>query len=86
VITGFNIKSNLKQEILKTRIIGIIVTIIGILMIMYTGFNYATKEKVVDLGSLEISVEKNHPVKWSPAIGAILLIGGVVLIAIDKKK
>jgi uncharacterized membrane protein YidH (DUF202 family) len=66
--------------------IGIVITIIGILMIMYTGFNYATKEKVVDLGAMQISVEKNHPVKWSPTIGVILMIGGIIIIALDKRK
>jgi uncharacterized membrane protein YidH (DUF202 family) len=66
--------------------LGIIFAILGVLMIIYTGLNYVTKEKVVDLGSLEINVEKNHPLNWSPAIGVILLIGGVVLIAIDRKK
>lgn len=53
---------------------------------MYTGFKYATKEKVVAIGDLQISIEKKYPVKWSPAVGAVLLIGGIIIIAVDKKK
>jgi uncharacterized membrane protein YidH (DUF202 family) len=68
------------------KTIGIILIAIGVAMIVYTGFNYVTKEKVVDLGPIEINAEKNHTVKWPPFVGIILIIGGVVVIALDKKK
>lgn len=71
---------------MKTKTIGIVIAIIGILMIIYTGFNYVTTEKVVDLGPMHMSMERNHPVQWSPIVGAILLIGGIVLVAMDRKK
>ena len=71
---------------MKTKSIGIGILIIGILMIVYTGFNYVTKEKVVDIGPVEMSVEKNHPVQWSPIIGVILVIGGIVIVAMNRKK
>ena len=67
------------------KALGIIIAIIGILMIVYTGFNYVTKEKVVDLGPLEIKAEKNHPVQWSPIVGAVLLVGGIVVFVTSKK-
>ena len=64
---------------------GVIVTIIGMLMIIYTGFNFVTKEKVVDVGPIEINKEENHPVQWSPIVGAVLLISGVTMIVLSKK-
>ncbi len=67
------------------KALGIIIAIIGILMIVYTGFNYVTKEKVVDLGPIEIQSEKNHPVQWSPIVGAVLLVGGIVVFVTSKK-
>ncbi|MDF1518155.1 MAG: hypothetical protein RQ864_02880 [Lutibacter sp.] len=71
---------------MKTKTIGIIMAIVGILMMIYTGFNYVTTEKVVDFGPMEMSMEESHPVQWSPIVGIILLVGGIVLVAIDKKK
>ncbi len=65
---------------------GIIIAVVGLIMIIYTGFNYITKEKVVDLGPIEINKEVNHPVQWSPIVGAVLLIGGIVIVLTDKKK
>ncbi len=64
---------------------GIALLIIGILMVAYTGLNFKTKEKVVDLGAVEITKEKSHPVQWSPIIGAVLIVGGIVVLLNEKK-
>ena len=37
---------------------GIVLIIIGILMVAYTGFNFVSTEKVVDLGVIQINQEK----------------------------
>jgi hypothetical protein len=71
---------------MKTKNIGFGILIIGILMIIYTGFNYVTTEKVVDIGPIELSMDKNHPVQWSPIVGVILLVGGIVIVAMNRKK
>lgn len=59
---------------------GMIILIAGLLMTVYTGFNYVTTEKVVDLGELEITKDKQHTVQWQPYVGiAIMFIGGAIL-------
>jgi uncharacterized membrane protein YdcZ (DUF606 family) len=70
---------------MQTKNLGIGLIVIGIVMMVYTGFNYVTTERVVDLGPIKINKEKDHPVQWSPIIGVILLAGGVIMIATDKK-
>jgi uncharacterized membrane protein YidH (DUF202 family) len=75
-----------KSTLMKKRTLGIAMVAIGILMMIYTGFNYVTKEKVVDLGPIEISADKNHPVQWSPIVGLVLLIGGVAILLIPRVK
>lgn len=65
--------------------LGIVLAVIGLIMMIYTGFNFVTKEKVVDLGPIEINKETNHPVQWSPIVGGILLVGGIVIYVTSKK-
>ena len=65
---------------------GIVLIVIGLLMVVYTGFNYITNEKVVDIGPVEINAEKSHTVKWPPFVGIIMIIGGIAVIVFDKKK
>ena len=66
--------------------LGIVLIVIGIAMLAYTGFNYVTTEKVVDLGPIEINAEKNHTVKWPPVVGLVLVVGGIAVIALDRKR
>ncbi|MCE3280614.1 MAG: hypothetical protein K0S44_2805 [Bacteroidetes bacterium] len=68
------------------KTLGIILIVVGGLMMAITGFNFVTEEKVVDLGPLEVNKEKNHPVQWSPIIGGILFVGGIVALVTAKKK
>ena len=70
---------------MQTKYLGIALIAIGVLMMIYTGFNYVTTEKVVDLGVIEISKQNNHPVQWSPIIGGVLIVGGIVLLVFNKK-
>lgn len=65
---------------------GIVLIVIGAVLMIFTGFNIVTEEKVLDIGKLEINKEENHPISWSPIIGGILLMGGIVLVVLGKKK
>ena len=68
------------------KTIGAIVLAIGILMTVITGFTYVTKEKVVDVGPLEINKEEHHPVYWSPITGIVLAVGGIVILLVARQK
>lgn len=70
---------------MQTKTLGIILLAIGIIMIAYTGFNFVTNETIVDIGPLEINKDKNHFVQWSPVFGILLIIGGIVVFALNKK-
>lgn len=71
---------------MKPKIGGIVLIAIGVLMLVMTGFNYMTTEKVVDIGPIEIQKEKSHAVEWPPIIGVLLIVGGVALVVIRGKK
>lgn len=68
------------------RTIGFIMIAIGVIMVAYTGFTYFTKEKVVDLGVIEIQQKKSHPVQWSPYVGVALIVGGIAVVLIGKNQ
>lgn len=67
------------------KIIGIVLIALGIIMLIWTGFTYTKKEKVIDAGPLQVSADKQHSVNWPPYAGGILVIAGVVLLVVDKK-
>lgn len=57
--------------------VGLFILAIGLVLTLFAGFNFVTREKVVDLGSVEITQNKNHTLPWSPIAGvAMIVIGG----------
>lgn len=65
---------------------GIILIVIGIALTIFTTFKFFTKEKVVDIGSLEITKEKPYTYTWSPVLGLVLIgVGGLILWQVSKK-
>jgi hypothetical protein len=65
---------------------GIIILLIGLAMTLYTGFTYVTKDKVADVGPIEVTKEKEHSAVWSPYLGIGLVIVGGGLIVLGNKK
>ena len=64
--------------------IGIILIAGGILALMYTGYTYTFKEKVIDIGPVEVVKEKKHTLVWPPLTGCALIIGGLGLMLANK--
>jgi len=67
------------------KVIGFALIIIGIIMIVYTGFNFTTKEKVLDAGPIQVTKEKNHWVQWPPIVGGVIIVVGIIALASSKK-
>lgn len=66
---------------------GIILIIIGLVLTIFTTFKFFTREKVVDMGHLQITTDKPHEVNWSPIVGiAVMGIGGAFLWQSTRKK
>jgi hypothetical protein len=64
---------------------GIIILIVGLAVTLFTGLTFVTKEKVVDIGALEISANKNHSLSWSPVIGVVMMAIGACFYMVSTK-
>jgi len=67
-------------------LIGIVLIAIGIVAFAYQGITYTTREKVVEIGPVEVTAEKTKTFPLPPIVGAVALVGGIVLLIIDRKK
>jgi nitric oxide reductase large subunit len=66
-------------------IIAVILIVVGIAALAYQGITYVTKEKVVDVGPIEVTSEKTNTIPLPPIVGAIALVGGIVLLVVGRK-
>ena len=72
---------------MKTNsLIGIILIVIGIVALAYQGITYTTREKVVDLGPIQVSADKTRTFPLPPIVGGIALVGGIVLLVMGSRK
>jgi len=67
-------------------LVGIVLIILGVLALAYQGITYTTREKVIDLGPLQASVDKKKSIPLPPIVGAVALAGGVVLVIVGARK
>jgi hypothetical protein len=65
---------------------GIILIMIGVVAFAYQGITYTTREKVVDIGPIQMTAEKTKTLPLPPLVGAVTLVGGVVLLVVGSRK
>ena len=67
----------------KTIIAGILI-VVGIVVLAYSGITYKTRGKPVEIGALHIETTKSHFIP--PAVGAVALVGGILLLVRDTRE
>jgi hypothetical protein len=65
--------------------LGVILIVLGVLALIYQGFSYTTQKKVLDVGPIQATKQEHHTVPLPPILGALALIGGVVILVSDRK-
>lgn len=67
-------------------IIGIVLILLGIVALSYNRITYTTREKIVDIGPLEATAEKEKSIPLPPVLGGLALVAGVGLVAVGYKR
>jgi hypothetical protein len=68
------------------KAVAILLIVLGALGLGYQGFSYVTRDKVVDIGPLEVTAEKHKTVFLPPVLGGVLLASGIALLLTSSRK
>jgi len=68
------------------KVFGIVLIVLGVVMLIFRGFNVKTKEKIVEVGPLEVNKEESKWVGWPVYAGGIAIVAGAVMIVTNRKK
>jgi uncharacterized membrane protein HdeD (DUF308 family) len=68
-----------------TPLLGVILIILGALALAYQGITYTTHKKVLDIGPLQATEEQHKTIPLPPIVGAIAIVGGIVLLVAGRK-
>jgi uncharacterized membrane protein YidH (DUF202 family) len=66
-------------------VLAVVLIVIGIIAFVYQGFSYTTRKKVVDIGPIQATREERHDVPIPPVLGAIALVGGIVVLLSGRR-
>ena len=64
----------------SATLIGVLLIVLGIGALAYQGFTYTSEEKILDIGPIEATKETTKTIPLPPIVGALSLIGGIVLV------
>ena len=67
-------------------VVGVVLIVLGIIALAYQGITYTTREKVIDLGPLKASVEKQKTVPVPPILGGLAVAAGVFLVWVGARR
>jgi hypothetical protein len=66
--------------------VGILLTAIGVISLIYQGVTFTTREKVIDFGPIQAYKQKNKTIPLHPIMGVLAIAGGVLLIVAGVRK
>jgi len=67
------------------RTMGVVLIVLGLVGLIWGGFSYTTRKTVVDIGPIHATRDQTHNIPLPPIIGALALVGGVVLFVGGKR-
>lgn len=68
------------------RVLGILLIVLGTLALAYQGITYTTQEKVLEVGPIKATTERQKTIPVPPVVGAIGIIAGVVLLVTGRRR
>jgi uncharacterized membrane protein len=67
-------------------LIGILLILLGIVALSYERTTYRTKEKIIDIGPLQATAEREKSIPLPPLLGGLALVAGIGLVAVGYRK
>ena len=76
-----------KEKLMKAtlNLLGILLIIFGIITLGYQGFTYTKKEKIAEIGDVQISANQEKTIYFPPIVGGISLVVGVIIVLMGKR-
>jgi uncharacterized membrane protein len=67
-------------------ILGIILIVLGAAGLAFQGISYTKREKVVDIGGLQVTAETRKTIPIPLLVGGLVLAGGIVVVVVSSRK
>lgn len=70
----------------SVMVLGIVLAVLGVLALAYQGVTYTKREKILDVGPLQATADREKTIPLPPLVGGLSLAGGIALLIIGAVK
>jgi hypothetical protein len=67
-------------------VLGALLILGGVIALSVGGFSFTTRDKVAEVGPVQVTTDRQHSVPLSPLLAGIAVAAGVVLIVASSRK
>lgn len=67
------------------KLIGVLLIVFGIVALALGGITYTKREKVLDIGPITATTERDKTIPLSPIVGIASLAGGIALLVVGSR-
>jgi len=68
------------------KTIGFVLVVLGVLALVYGGISYNRQRTVLDVGPFHATASEQKNIPFSPIVGGIVLLGGILLLTVPRKR
>jgi drug/metabolite transporter (DMT)-like permease len=68
------------------KLIGILLIVFGVVALAVGGITYTSREKVLDIGPLKATADRQRTIPLSPIAGIVAIAAGAALVAVGSKR
>jgi len=68
------------------KLIGLLLIVFGVVALAVGGISYTKREKVIDLGPIQATAEKQKTIPVSPIAGLASIAGGIALVVSGSRQ
>ena len=68
------------------KVIAVLLIVLGLVALAYGGITMTTRDKIVDLGPVEVTQEERHRLPLPPIVGGVAVAAGIIMLVAGARK
>jgi uncharacterized membrane protein YidH (DUF202 family) len=68
------------------KLIGALLIVLGVVALALGGIRYTKREKVLDIGPIQATTERQKTIPLSPIVGIAAVAGGIALVVAGSRR
>lgn len=68
------------------KALGVVLIVLGVIGLVWGGITWTKRDKVLDVGPVQVTREEHKSLPLPPVAGAVLLVAGIALTVMDGRR